>query len=144
MKTTKSGFENYKRDEYTTLSPTRDRIFCTCINASWRYQQPLPENQFNLINKRVRDRLMEVYAGPAYGGVYSKSVQETMYLMAEDVLANEPKVSHVDLVLPNIHHFHFDLSKFSMTQDPNNQIFFPTADPSGLIKCRVSRGTSKL
>eukprot|EP00922_Rhytidocystis_sp_ex-Travisia-forbesii_P046367 GHVS01069113.1.p1 GENE.GHVS01069113.1~~GHVS01069113.1.p1 ORF type:complete len:307 (+),score=21.56 GHVS01069113.1:72-992(+) len=140
MKTTQSGFENFLTDEYTTLRPTRDRIFCTSINASWMFGHPLPENQFHIINKRVRDRLLEVYAGPPYGGVYSKSVQETMYLMAQDVLTNEPIIAHVELVLPNIHHFHFELSRFDMTQDPNNQIFFPTDDPSGLIKCRVARG----
>lgn len=142
IKTTQSGFENYLKDEYTSLEPVKDRIFCTCINTSWRFGEP--QRDFETINKRVRQKLLEVYAGPPYGGVYSKSVQETMYLMAEEVLRCEPSIKEVELVLPNIHHFHFDLSRFRLVQDVKNQIFFPTDDPSGLIKCKVVRGVPSL
>src|SRR5579883_889111 len=37
LKTTGSAFEGYIRDEYTTLKPTKDRIFGTAVKAEWTY-----------------------------------------------------------------------------------------------------------
>src|SRR4051794_40834032 len=37
LKTTKSGFVNYIRDQYTTLKETTDRIFATIVDATWTY-----------------------------------------------------------------------------------------------------------
>ena len=37
LKTTKSGFAGYIKDQYTTLPETTDRIFATSIKAVWRY-----------------------------------------------------------------------------------------------------------
>eukprot|EP00921_Rhytidocystis_pertsovi_P004607 GHVQ01007993.1.p1 GENE.GHVQ01007993.1~~GHVQ01007993.1.p1 ORF type:complete len:228 (+),score=20.83 GHVQ01007993.1:118-801(+) len=52
MKTTQSGFDGYLRDEYTTLQPSKDRIFCTTIQGSWRYLPSVHEKQFHRINDR--------------------------------------------------------------------------------------------
>ena len=37
MKTTQSSFENFVTDEYCTLPATKDRIFCTVLQAEWCY-----------------------------------------------------------------------------------------------------------
>src|ERR1700677_3267580 len=39
MKTTASGFENFLRDEFTTLPETNDRIFATRLRACWQYSR---------------------------------------------------------------------------------------------------------
>src|SRR5207247_619332 len=38
LKTTGSAFEGYKRDRYTTLKETSDRILATAIKARWPYR----------------------------------------------------------------------------------------------------------
>uniref|UniRef100_A0A0G4FYI2 Uricase n=1 Tax=Chromera velia CCMP2878 TaxID=1169474 RepID=A0A0G4FYI2_9ALVE len=141
MKTTQSGFEGYVVDEYTTLKPTRERIFCTTVDARWSFGSRLPEGRFGQINQKVRELMLQVFSGPSRGGEYSKSVQETMYKMAVKTLEEVSEVERVSLVLPNIHHFLFDLKRFGIEND--NEIFFPTDDPSGLIKCSVSRGDAR-
>ncbi|HKP68339.1 MAG TPA: urate oxidase, partial [Pyrinomonadaceae bacterium] len=40
IKTTKSGFAGFKKDNYTFLPETDDRIFCTSVKANWRYSEP--------------------------------------------------------------------------------------------------------
>ena len=40
LKTTKSGFVGFIKDQYTTLPETTDRIFCTSVKAVWRYNDP--------------------------------------------------------------------------------------------------------
>ena len=37
LKTTQAGFEKFVDDEYRTLPDTRDRFFCTVVDASWKY-----------------------------------------------------------------------------------------------------------
>src|SRR4051812_37245017 len=37
LKTAGSGFEGYKKDRYTTLKETSDRIFATALTATWTY-----------------------------------------------------------------------------------------------------------
>ncbi|CEM08623.1 unnamed protein product [Vitrella brassicaformis CCMP3155] len=142
MKTTQSGFEGYIVDEYTTLPPAKDRIFCTKVDAKWTYGAPLPEGQFHLLHDKIRDSMMEVFAGPPEGGEYSPSVQETMYKMGLRAMEVCPSVQSVKLVLPNIHHFPFDIGRFGLTNQ--QEILYPTDDPSGLIECEVTRARARL
>ena len=37
IKTTKSAFENFHRDEFRSLPDAADRIFCTIIESCWDY-----------------------------------------------------------------------------------------------------------
>ena len=67
----------------------------------------------------------------------SKSVQQTLFAMAEAALAAEPSVSEIDLTMPNRHNLLVDLTPFG--QDNPNQIFVPTDEPHGHIHARVVR-----
>ena len=67
----------------------------------------------------------------------SKSVQQTLFVMAEDALAAVPQLLEVTLTMPNIHNILVDLKPFG--QDNPNEIFMPISDPSGYIHARVTR-----
>lgn len=136
IKTTQSGFENFIVDQYTTLKPTRERIFCTSPKIEWEFDpKHIPDN-FQKTNMAIQAALLRTFAGHPVQGEYSKSVQQTMYQMALAALQQAENCISVTLSLPNIHHFAFDLKQFGMQ---NGGIFYPTDDPSGLIKCTVRR-----
>lgn len=137
LKTTQSGFENYVIDEFTSLQPTTDRIFCTMIESRWEFDPNNLPQDFLSVNLHIRAIMLKVFSGPPKTGEYSKSVQETMHQMAIETLKQIPQVANVTLSLPNIHHFLYDFNRFGL--ENNGVIFYPTDDPSGLIKCRVSR-----
>jgi urate oxidase len=130
LKTGKSGFTNFMRDEYTTLPETRDRLLGTVLNADWTYAPG--EVDFTSAHEGVRQTLVETFAAHESG-----SVQETLFAMAEQVIAAHGIVEEIHLVMPNKHRLLFDLSRFGL--DNPNQIFIPTDEPSGYIEARVKR-----
>src|SRR5439155_24298753 len=40
LKTSGSALEGYKKDRYTTLKETSDRILATAVTANWKYRNP--------------------------------------------------------------------------------------------------------
>jgi urate oxidase len=130
LKTTRSGFAGFIKDEYTTLPETTDRIFSTAIKATWRYgnADAATDDTFDAIRRRV----LEVFAGQD-----SLSVQHTLYAMGEAVLAEFADVDEIALSLPNIHCLPIDMTKFGQSND--NRIFVPTDEPHGLIEARLAR-----
>jgi urate oxidase len=71
----------------------------------------------------------------------SLSVQQTLYAMAEAVLATQPLVSELTLTMPNRHNIPIDFSRNAPPFNfaPNNSIFVPQDEPSGHIHARVTR-----
>jgi urate oxidase len=67
----------------------------------------------------------------------SKSVQQTLYTMAEQAINAVPEVSEIEITMPNNHCLLVDLSRFG--QDNPNEIFVPTDEPYGYIQARVVR-----
>ncbi|HEV7591076.1 MAG TPA: urate oxidase [Longimicrobium sp.] len=130
LKTTRSAFEGYIRDEYTTLPETKDRIFATVVSARWGYERE-PED-FDATFERVRAALLETFAGHD-----SKSVQQTLFAMGAAALEAAPEVSEVRLSLPNRHHLLFDIARFGL--ENQNEVFVPTTEPYGLIEATVVR-----
>ena len=129
LKTTDSGFAGFPRDRYTTLPDTDDRILATSITAVWRYRRG--PRDFGA-RARIRQRLLETFAEHD-----SRSVQHTLYAMAEAVLDACDVVSEVTLTLPNRHHLLVDLTPFGL--DNPNEIFVATDQPYGLIEATVKR-----
>ena len=75
LKTTGSGFENYRRDDLTTLPPTTDRILSTLLTGRWAYVRPLASAAaYEAANAAVREAMLGVFARE-----YSVSVQATLY-----------------------------------------------------------------
>ncbi len=132
MKTTGSAFEGYVHDPLTTLPETSDRLFGTSLRASWMYLSPkLP---FLSLRNSIRQSLLTTFASHQ-----SKSVQHTLYAMAECALAAAPQTSEITLTMPNKHCLLVDLSRFG--QDNPNHIFMPIDEPHGTIEARVCRGS---
>ena len=129
LKTAKSAFSDYLRDDLTTLPSSRDRLFGTVMDADWTYRAGIVD--YNAEYQRIRTALLETFAEHV-----SESVQHTLFDMAEAALAKVQTLKEIHLVMPNKHRLLVDLSKFKL--DNPNQIFVPTDEPSGYIEARVS------
>ncbi|XP_059665872.1 uricase-2 [Cornus florida] len=152
LKTTKSGFEGFIRDKYTILPETRERLLATEVTASWRYtfeslsSIPLKPLYFTERYQDVKKVLVETFFGPPQVGVYSPSVQSTLYHMAKAVLDRFPDISSVHLEMPNIHFLPVNLS----TKDKpaivkfEDDVYLPTSEPHGTIEASLSRIRSKM
>jgi urate oxidase len=130
LKTTKSGFVGYIRDQYTTLKETTDRIFATSVKANWLYNQQ--EVEWNESFQSVRQALIETFAEHD-----SLSVQQTLYAMGEAALAACPSMEEMTLTLPNQHRILINLEPFGM--ENRNEMFVSTTEPFGLISGTIRR-----
>jgi urate oxidase len=130
LKTTHSGFEGYIKDSLTTLPETKDRILATAMRAGWRYTST--NINFDSVRSAIRETMLRTFADHE-----SKSVQHTLYAMAERALETVPEIDDIEITMPNKHCLLVDLSRFD--QDNPNQIFVPTDEPSGYIEARVVR-----
>jgi urate oxidase len=131
LKSGKSAFTGFPRDEYTTLPETTDRILATSMTASWLYASA--DVDFKSVFEAVRARLLDEFARHN-----SLSVQHTLYAMAQDVIDHVKDITAVRLVMPNKHHLPVDLSKLGL--ENKNEIFVATEEPFGLIEASVTRG----
>jgi urate oxidase len=131
MKTTASGWENFFRDNFTTLPDTSDRILATIVTAQWTYGQ-LADADFDRLWGGVRDQILTTFTDH-----YSPSVQNTLFRIGKAVLEAFPEVEKIRLSFPNKHHLLYDLSRFGM--ENNNEIFWATDEPYGLIEGTVER-----
>ncbi len=130
LKTTRSGFVGFLKDDFTTLPETTDRIFSTAIKATWRYARPdvATETAF----QAIRQTILQVFADHD-----SLSVQHTLYAIGEAILDKFHEVKEIAFSLPNIHCLPIDMTKFGQVND--NRIFVPTDEPHGLIEARLTR-----
>lgn len=130
MKTTRSAFEGFPRDRYTTLAETGDRLMATRITAIWRYGPS--EVDFDATFDAVRETLLESFADHD-----SASVQASIWIMGRAILERHEAVEEVRMVLPNLHHWLADLTPFGMTND--RDVYISTTEPHGLIEATVRR-----
>ncbi len=130
LKTTKSGFTGFIKDQYTTLPEATDRILATSVKADWRYRDAGRAN-FE-IWQNVRQTIIETFSHHD-----SLSVQHTLFAMGEAVLEKFPDIAEISFSLPNIHYLPVDTMRFGLEND--NRIFLPTDEPHGLIEARLSR-----
>ena len=132
MKTSKSAFADFPRDEFTTLPETRDRLLATALTATWTYRDS--DIEFGPAFRTVRSALLDAFALHD-----SLSVQHTLYAMGEVVLDSIDLVERITLEMPNRHHLPVDLTRFGL--ENRNEIFVATEEPHGLIKATLSRPT---
>ena len=128
LKTTDSAFENFVRDEFTTLKEDRNRILATVIRANWLYRADTVD--FKTSWEGVRQTLLETFAEHD-----SESLQQTLYAMGETALQKFPSLREIHLSLPNKHYNLVDLSAFRL--DNPKEIFLPTEEPHGLIEATL-------
>lgn len=130
LKTANSGFEGYIKDSLTTLPETRDRLFGTAVSARWRYTSS--DLDFDAVRTTLRETMLRTFANHD-----SKSVQQTLYAMAESALEKVREIDEIEISMPNKHCLLVDLSRFG--QDNPNEIFVPTDEPHGYIEACVRR-----
>jgi urate oxidase len=128
LKTTDSAFENFLKDEYTTLKEDRDRILATAIRAAWLYREYAAE--FDSTWDSVRQILLESFARHD-----SESLQHTLYAMGGAVLKKFAGIREIHLSLPNKHYNLVNLSPFHL--DNPKEIFLPADEPHGLIEATL-------
>jgi len=143
LKSTGSQFWGFHRDEYTRLPEVWDRILSTEVESGWNWRTytDLAEVQkevpaFDQAWSDARKITLETFATEN-----SPSVQNTMYLMSEKILAAAPRVESVEYSLPNKHYFEIDLSWFKGLKNTGKdaEVYAPQSDPNGLIQCTVTR-----
>jgi urate oxidase len=128
LSSTDSEFRGFAVDQYTTLPETDDRILCTSVDARWRHEEP--QADWEASYDGVLDALKA-----AFTDTYSRSLQQTLYVMGERVVATCHGISEIRLRLPNRHHLLVDLSPFGL--DNPNQVFHVDDRPYGLIEGTV-------
>lgn len=130
LKSSRSAFTGFMKDELTTLPETTDRILATSLTASWRYfGGPV---KFNDAWSEVREALLYAFARHD-----SASVQHTLHAMGEAVLQRVAEIERIHLVMPNKHHLPIDLTRLGL--ENRNEIFVPTDEPHGLIEATIAR-----
>ena len=135
MKTTKSAFVGFDRDQYTTLPEAEDRLMATKLRATWGYASERAasgELDFDAAWDTARAALRNAFAEH-----FSPSVQASIWIMAGAVMDAVPSIDWVRMVLPNLHHWLVDLSKFGL--DNPGEVFVSTTEPHGLIDATVHR-----
>jgi urate oxidase len=130
LKSGDSAFAGFRRDAYTTLTETRDRVLATSVSARWKYSDP--DVAYGVAARGIRATLLEVFAEHK-----SESVQHTLWAMGEAVLERHAEVGEIHLTLPNKHHIEVDLAPFGLANE--KEIFVATEEPYGLIEATVRR-----
>jgi urate oxidase len=128
LNATNSAFEDFLRDEYTTLKEDRNRILATEIRSNWTYRNA--NVKFDEAWYGVRQVLLETFATHD-----SQSLQQTLYAMGEAVLKKFDNILEISLSLPNKHYNLVDLSPLRL--DNSGEIFLPTDEPHGLIEATL-------
>lgn len=147
LKSTGSQFHSFHRDEFTRLPETWDRILSTSVDAHWNWKTyaSLAEvakdsHKFDTAFQDVQKITLETFANEN-----SPSVQNTMYLMSEQILAAAEGVDSVEYSLPNKHYFEIDMSWYKGLKNTGKdaEVYAPQSDPNGLIECVVTRKGAK-
>ncbi|DAZ94305.1 TPA: hypothetical protein N0F65_012074 [Lagenidium giganteum] len=145
LKTTKSSFVDFFRDEYTTLPDVPDRLVGTVVKSTWTYTAEATRSCFKHQADTVKRVLLDTFAGPSDIGCESPAVQYTLYKMGQAVLDQCPFVKEITITMPNVHNLPVDLTRFGLKNiHPHGEVFLPTDEPHGIIKATMSRATSKL
>jgi urate oxidase len=130
MKTTRSAFSGFPRDEYTTLPDTDDRLMATKLTATWAYADA--SGDLDATFDAIGETLLDVFAEH-----HSPSVQASIWLVGQAILERHPQVDWIRMVLPNLHHWLANLEPFG--QENPGEIFIPTTEPHGLIDATIRR-----
>lgn len=130
LKTTGSAFEGYIRDPFTTLKKTPEPILATAVKAVWTYSNE--ELPFGPYWHGVREAILQTFIEHQ-----SKSVQHTLYAIAEAVLERYEEISEIAVSLPSRQYQLVDLGPLGL--ENVNEVYTPAAEPYELVEARVRR-----
>ncbi|MFZ0213055.1 MAG: urate oxidase [Candidatus Acidiferrales bacterium] len=132
MRTTSFSFEDFRRDPYTTLPGTSERIFATSINAAWLYEIAEPDLPFSTMWHSARKLLLETFAAHE-----SRSPQHMLYAMGQAVLDNLEAIAEIRLALTDNHYSLVDLKPFGMENE--NEVFSTADATHGTVEATLRR-----
>mmetsp|Transcript_10071 Transcript_10071/g.23216 ORF Transcript_10071/g.23216 Transcript_10071/m.23216 type:complete len:353 (-) Transcript_10071:288-1346(-) len=142
LKTTQSGFVGYHKDDLTLLPECADRCVATELEAKWGYADP-GHVDFAKARASVREQLLKGIFGPPAGGVFSASLQATIYDAACLALTAVPQLAKINISTPNLHYLPTSqqLARLKVVEDGEavRDVFIPTSEPSGTIFVEVKR-----
>ncbi|XP_031632131.1 uricase [Contarinia nasturtii] len=139
LKTTRSSFVDFVDDEFRSLPDMEDRLFSTNVSCCWEYLE-INDVNFDQIWTTVKEIILKNFAGDPIEGVNSPSVQNTIYLSQRDILAAIRQIGVVNIEMPNIHYYPFDMSKFpKVIQGENKEVYHPVDKPNGNIFSQLAR-----
>lgn len=121
-------------DEFTSLPDTKDRILASAVTATWKYsaEQPCYHQPF----KAIKDAMTSTFFGPHHEGVYSPSVQYTLFQMGKAALAAVVAVESVYIYMPNLHF----LPCNPVNSEPfEDDVYLATSEPHGTIETTITR-----
>lgn len=143
LKTTQSGFSDFLHDAYTLLPDTQERCLATEMKIEWTYAPGDPcLIDYGLVRSKLREELLRGFYGPAKGGIFSASLQATIYDAGCLVLRAVPVVQSIDIFTPNIHMIPFIALKAlggAKAQPFSDDVYIATSEPAGTIHCVVTR-----
>lgn len=165
LKTTKSGFVKYWKDQFTTLPECSDRMMRSSVHAEWTYTKEhcdriashirsgrkgdcntsdavrqVVQLKFSSMFRVALDIMTREFAGEPVQGTMSWSVQQTLYDAGVKMLNGESNMENVYLNMPNMHVFLYDLKRFNIEND--NEVWWLTDEPHGLIEACVTRSNN--
>jgi len=154
LKTTKSGYEGFLKDKFTKLPETKERILATAIDCSWSYDMKSTEGirktgflrksayiDYDEVHEKVIGQIKEQFFGDTKVGVYSPSVQATLYDMGAAIVTNVPPIKDVKFTLPNIHFI--PMTPNGADHAFNDDVYIATSEPHGTIKATVSKDANE-
>lgn len=144
LKTTQSGFIDFHKCPRTTLPSDTDRFIGTSADVEWKFDSRLlgRRQDYNKIFSTIKNTLLHTFTGPADTGIYSPSVQKTLYEMGEAAIRNQPAITQISLYMPNIHFLVFPTEKIGVQNKDRTGLpdtFYPIDEPHGMIKATVER-----
>ena len=89
---------------------------------------------------------MNTFSGPTDKGIFSPSVQQTLYDMGKSALQAQPAIDKITLYMPNLHFIPFPLDKLGLVNKDYTgvpDIFYPIDEPHGMIKASLERNATK-
>uniref|UniRef100_A0A1Y1MX98 Uricase n=2 Tax=Photinus pyralis TaxID=7054 RepID=A0A1Y1MX98_PHOPY len=141
LKTTQSAFTDFYQDGYRTLPDDNDRIFSTVVTATWEFSTANGVD-FDDVWITIKNCIFDKFAGPPDKGIFSPSVQNTLYLAEKMALDKIPQISRIQMQMPNKHYLNVDMSKFPpsiLENNENKEVYHPIDKPSGIIYAELLR-----
>jgi urate oxidase len=124
-------------------SGTGDRILSTKIKCEWVFGNfNFDRTDFNGIYNTVMAVTMRVFAGPPSTGVYSASVQQTIYDIGVEVLKTVQELQSISFELPNIHYYPVNFKEYNTPLTNNGEVFLTFDGAAGNIRATIERKPS--
>lgn len=105
------------------------------MDVQWTYGAGTVTS-YDAVYARVMETLKELFFGPPNGGVYSPSVQYTLYQMGAAVVERVDEVAQITISAPNIH---FIPAATIPGMKFNDDVYIATSEPHGQISATVSK-----